>query len=87
MNEFMTELFPWLLIVASLAAFAVVNAKEKAGGERKSHKFIKGLCVTLSSAAFLCIVLKWDMWLCVGCGLLLGVGGFHFAGNGSSAND
>ena len=44
MNEFMTELFPWLLIIASLTVFAIVNAKEKSDSEKKPHKFINGLC-------------------------------------------
>lgn len=36
MNEFITELFPWLSIIVSLTAFAVVNAKEKSGSEKNS---------------------------------------------------
>ena len=87
MNEFMTELFPWLLIIASLTVFAIVNAKEKSDSEKKPHKFIKGLCVMLSTTAFLYIVLKWDLWICIGCGILLGVGGFHFGSHSSSSKN
>lgn len=87
MNEFMTEIFPWLLIIASLTVFAIVNMKEKSDSEKKPHKFINGLCVMLSTTAFLYIVLKWDLWICIGCGILLGVGGFHFGSNGSSSEN
>ncbi len=84
MNEFMTE----LLIIAGLTVFAIVNVKEKSDSEKKPHKFINGLCVMLSTTAFLYIVLKWELWICIGCGILLGVGGSHFGSNGSpSKND
>ena len=72
MNNFITELFPWLLIIASLTVFAAVNAKEKSGGEKKPYKFIKGLCVMLSSTAFLYIVLKWKLWICAAVGFVIG---------------
>ena len=61
MNEFMTELFPWLLIIASLTVFSIVNAKEKSDSEKKPHKFINGLCVMLSTTAFLFIVYRAEM--------------------------
>lgn len=85
MNDFITELFPWLLIIASLTAFAVVNAKEKSGGEKKPYKFIKGLCVMLSSTALLYIVLKWNLWICAFIGLIFGAAGVWLSGKGSAS--
>lgn len=45
------------------------------------------LLFMLSTTAFLYIVLKWDLWICIGCGILLGVGGFHFGSNSSSSKN
>ena len=81
MKEFMTEILPWLIIVGAAAALALVSTLEKEKGDAKQrHRFINGLCVTLSTGAFVYIVLNWEPWICVGCGILLGMGGFHFGG-------
>ena len=87
MNEFITEIFTWLLIIVSLTVLAVVNEREKLDSEKEPHKFINGLCVMLSSTAFLSIVLKWELWICIGCGILLGVGEIHFGSNSSSSKN
>lgn len=90
MKEFTTEIVPWLVIIAALAAFAIVNAQEKANENnknRKLHRFIKGLCITLSTGAFLYIVLKWELWICIGCGILLGFGGSHFGAKRSDSEE
>lgn len=89
MKEFMTEIVPWLVIIAALAAFAIVNAQEKANENSKYRKLhsIKGLCITLSTGAFLYIVLKWELWICIGCGILLGFGCFHFGTKRSDSEE
>lgn len=87
MNEFITELFPWLSIIVSLTAFAVVNAKEKSGSEKKFYKFIKGLCVMLSSTSLLYIVLEWNLWLCAAIGLIFGAAGVLLSGKGSASKN
>lgn len=76
----MKEMIPWLIIIAALAAFAIVNAQEKTNENNKNSKpyrFIKGLCITLSTGIFMYLMLKWELWICIGCGILLGIGGFH----------
>ncbi len=87
MNEFITELFPWLLIIVSLTAFAIVNAKEKSGNEKRLYKFIKGLCVMLSSTALLYIVLEWNLWICAAIGLIFGAVGVWLSGKGSASKN
>lgn len=83
MKNFMTEILPWIIIVGAVVAPVLVNTLEKVKGEAKQqHRFIIGLCIALGTGAFLFIVLKWDLWICSGCGILLGVGGFHFGSNG-----
>ncbi len=87
MSEFITELFPWLLIIVSLTSFAIVNAQEKSGSEQKLCKFIKGLCVMLSSTALLYIVLEWNLWLCAAIGLIFGVAGVLPSGKGYASKN
>lgn len=87
MSKFITELFPWLLIIVSLTAFAIVNAKEKSGSEKKLCKFIKGLCVMLSSTSLLYIVLEWNWRICVAIGLIFGAAGILLSGKGSASKD
>ncbi|MDO4371832.1 MAG: hypothetical protein Q4D43_10940 [Clostridia bacterium] len=84
MNDFWTDIFPWLLIIASLIAFAIVNAKEKAGGRRKSHQLIKGICAALTSTALLYIVLKRSLLICALIGAAVGVVGFILDGKAST---
>ena len=76
----MKEIVPWLIIIAALAAFAIVNAQENTNENSKNSKlyrFIKGLCIMLSTGAFMYLALKWELWICIGCEILLGIGGFH----------
>ena len=88
MKEFMTDILPWIIIVGTVAAPTLVNILEKAkGNEKRKHRFINGLCIAFGMAAFMFIVLKWDLWICIGCGVLLGVGGFHFGSNSSSSKN
>lgn len=90
MKEFMTEIVPWLVIIAALAAFAIVNTQENANENsknRKLHRFIKGLCITLSTGVFMYLVLKWELWICIGCGILLGFGSSHFGAKDSDSEE
>ena len=84
MNDFWMDIFPWRLIIASLITFAIVNAKEKAGGRRKSHQFIKGICAALTSTALLYIVLKRSLLICALIGAAIGIVGFILDGRAST---
>lgn len=81
MKNFMTEVLPWIIIIGAVAAPVLVNILGRVGGNAKrQYKLVNGLCIALGTGTFMFIVLKWDLWICIGCGILLGVGGFRFGG-------
>lgn len=71
MRQWINEVAPWLAIVAALTVCM------EAGGPRR---WVRGLCAAVGVAIFLHIVQGWALWICVGLGALLGMGGF-FAWN------